>query len=158
MNWWSAHWRSCHCIKRTLRKLSIFMVGARTWRYCSSNRIWYRELVNIQWSKRKYLTSILNFLENLYKLKKLEYLNLAINNIERFEGLEQLESLNKLDVTLNFIGELTSIENLKGNYNLTQLYMVGNPCTGERPFFPWELRSQTDNHRYFQITRYTGNL
>lgn len=59
---------------------------------------------------------------------------MAINNIERFEGLEQLESLNKLDVTLNFIGELTSIENLKANYNLTQLYMVGNPCTGECPF------------------------
>ncbi|XP_073828843.1 touch insensitive larva B [Musca autumnalis] len=67
-------------------------------------------------------------IENLYKLKRLEYLNLALNNIERIENLQQLESLNKLDLTLNFIGDLTSIESLKDNYNLRTLILTGNPC------------------------------
>lgn len=67
--------------------------------------------------------------ENLGKLKKLEYLNLAINNIERVEGLEKLESLQKLDLTLNFIGELTSLENLIPCYNLRELHLIGNPCS-----------------------------
>ncbi|EDW65256.1 protein tilB [Drosophila virilis] len=67
-------------------------------------------------------------LENLHKLKRLEYLNVAVNNIERIENLESLESLNKLDLTLNFVGELTSIESLIGNYNLRELVLIGNPC------------------------------
>lgn len=69
------------------------------------------------------------FLENLNKLKKLEYLNLALNSIERIENLERCESLQKLDLTVNFIGELTSINNLKENIFLTQLFLTGNPCT-----------------------------
>lgn len=69
------------------------------------------------------------FIENLNKLKKLEYLNIAINNIDRIEGLEGLESLQKLDLTLNFIGELTSIENLISCYNLCELHLTGNPCS-----------------------------
>lgn len=67
-------------------------------------------------------------LENLHKMKRLEYLNVAVNNIERIENLEGLESLNKLDLTLNFIGELTSVESLRGNYNLRELVLIGNPC------------------------------
>lgn len=67
-------------------------------------------------------------LENLHKLKRLEYLNVAVNNIERIENLEGLESLNKLDLTLNFVGELTSVESLRGNYNLRELVLIGNPC------------------------------
>ena len=43
----------------------------------------------------------------------LEYLNLAMNNIERVENTEPLEKLEKLDLTLNFVGEITSIELLK---------------------------------------------
>uniref|UniRef100_A0A182TH17 Dynein axonemal assembly factor 11-like CS domain-containing protein n=1 Tax=Anopheles melas TaxID=34690 RepID=A0A182TH17_9DIPT len=68
-------------------------------------------------------------LENLNRLKKLEYLNVAINNIERIENLEALEALQKLDLTLNFIGELTSVESLRANYNLRELFLTGNPCT-----------------------------
>uniref|UniRef100_A0A182K1X2 Dynein axonemal assembly factor 11-like CS domain-containing protein n=1 Tax=Anopheles christyi TaxID=43041 RepID=A0A182K1X2_9DIPT len=68
-------------------------------------------------------------LENLNRLKKLVYLNVAINNIERIENLEALESLQKLDLTLNFIGELTSVESLRTNYNLRELFLTGNPCT-----------------------------
>uniref|UniRef100_A0A182JCE8 Dynein axonemal assembly factor 11-like CS domain-containing protein n=1 Tax=Anopheles atroparvus TaxID=41427 RepID=A0A182JCE8_ANOAO len=68
-------------------------------------------------------------LENLQRLKKLEYLNVALNNIERIENLEPLESLRKLDLTLNFVGELTGVESLRGNYALRELFLTGNPCT-----------------------------
>ncbi|KAL3311473.1 Protein tilB [Cichlidogyrus casuarinus] len=63
------------------------------------------------------------------KLKKLEYLNLALNNIERIENLEGCESLNKLDLTVNFVGELTSITNLTASIFLRELFLTGNPCT-----------------------------
>lgn len=72
--------------------------------------------------------NLIDKLQNLFKLKKLEYLNLALNNIERIENLDGLESLNKLDLTLNFIGELTSVSNLKANYHLNELILTGNPC------------------------------
>lgn len=67
-------------------------------------------------------------IENLHKLKKLEYLNLSLNNIEVIENLEQLESLKKLDLTLNFIGNLQSVANLRDNYNLRELILTGNYC------------------------------
>ncbi|KAF6203215.1 hypothetical protein GE061_003633 [Apolygus lucorum] len=67
--------------------------------------------------------------QNLGKLKKLEYINFSQNNIEKVENLERCESLTKLDFTLNFIGELTSIESLKNNRLLKDLYLTGNPCT-----------------------------
>ncbi|XP_062482978.1 dynein axonemal assembly factor 11-like isoform X1 [Pezoporus occidentalis] len=68
-------------------------------------------------------------IENVGKLKKLEYLNVALNNIERIENLEGCEELKKLDLTANFIGELSSIEALKHNIHLKELFLVGNPCT-----------------------------
>ncbi|XP_032936962.1 dynein axonemal assembly factor 11 isoform X1 [Catharus ustulatus] len=68
-------------------------------------------------------------IENVGKLKKLEYLNVALNNIERIENLEGCEELKKLDLTANFIGELSSIESLKCNIHLKELFLVGNPCT-----------------------------
>ncbi|NXA51790.1 TILB protein, partial [Nothocercus julius] len=67
--------------------------------------------------------------ENVGRLKKLEYLNVALNNIERIENLEGCEELKKLDLTANFIGELSSIEVLKYNIHLKELFLVGNPCT-----------------------------
>ena len=69
-------------------------------------------------------------IENLHKLKELEYLNLALNNIQKIENLSSCESLKKLDLTMNFIDfdELdSSLANLEGNYNLEDLYLVGNP-------------------------------
>ncbi|XP_067887855.1 dynein axonemal assembly factor 11 isoform X2 [Heterodontus francisci] len=66
--------------------------------------------------------------ENLGRLKKLEYLNLALNNIERIENLNGCEFLKKLDLTVNFVGELTSVESLKLNVYLQELFLVGNPC------------------------------
>ncbi|NXF93881.1 TILB protein, partial [Eubucco bourcierii] len=68
-------------------------------------------------------------IENVGKLKKLEYLNVALNNIERIENLEGCEELRKLDLTANFIGELSSIEALNHNIHLKELFLVGNPCT-----------------------------
>eukprot|EP01112_Ceratiomyxa_fruticulosa_P004533 TRINITY_DN1506_c0_g1_i1.p1 TRINITY_DN1506_c0_g1~~TRINITY_DN1506_c0_g1_i1.p1 ORF type:complete len:397 (-),score=61.82 TRINITY_DN1506_c0_g1_i1:206-1396(-) len=72
--------------------------------------------------------NLISKIENLSKLKELQYLNLAINNIQRIENLEGCESLNKLDLTCNFISDLLSVESLKGNFNLKELYLVGNPC------------------------------
>ncbi|XP_056149906.1 dynein axonemal assembly factor 11 [Lampris incognitus] len=67
-------------------------------------------------------------IENVGRLKKLEYLNLALNNIEVIENLEGCESLQKLDLTVNFVGRLSSVESLKQNLHLTELFLVGNPC------------------------------
>lgn len=58
----------------------------------------------------------------------MQYLNLAINNIEKVENLEGCESLEKLDLTLNFIGDIESICSLKNNIHLRHLYLTGNPC------------------------------
>ncbi|KAF5889441.1 protein tilB [Clarias magur] len=68
-------------------------------------------------------------IENVGRLKKLEYLNLALNNIEVIENLEGCEDLQKLDLTVNFIGQLSSVETLKENVHLRELFLVGNPCT-----------------------------
>ncbi|XP_071594513.1 dynein axonemal assembly factor 11 isoform X2 [Heliangelus exortis] len=85
---------------------------------------WCREL------KILYLqNNLIPKIENVGKLKKLEYLNVALNNIERVENLEGCEELNKLDLTANFIGELSSIESLKYNIHLKELFLMGNPCT-----------------------------
>ena len=85
---------------------------------------WCKEL------KILYLQSnLIPRIENVGRLKKLEYLNLALNNITKIENLHGCESLKKLDFTVNFIGEVTSIESLKGNELLREMYLTGNPCT-----------------------------
>ncbi|XP_077359920.1 dynein axonemal assembly factor 11-like [Festucalex cinctus] len=68
-------------------------------------------------------------IENVGRLKKLEYLNLALNNIQVIENLQGCENLQKLDLTVNFVGRLSSVESLKENIHLRQLFLVGNPCT-----------------------------
>ena len=75
--------------------------------------------------------NIIEKLENLDKLKELEYLNLAVNSIQTIENLEKCESLNKLDLTMNFV----DIENLKESCDclskvpsLREIYLTGNPC------------------------------
>ncbi|XP_069367536.1 dynein axonemal assembly factor 11 isoform X2 [Paralichthys olivaceus] len=73
--------------------------------------------------------NLVSRMENLSRLKKLEYLNLALNNIEVIENLEGCESLQKLDLTVNFIGCLSSVESLRHNIHLRELFLVGNPCT-----------------------------
>ncbi|XP_064604516.1 dynein axonemal assembly factor 11-like [Liolophura sinensis] len=84
---------------------------------------WCREL------KILYLQSnLIPQIENVGRLKKLEYLNMALNNVERIENLEGCESLKKLDLTVNFVGEISSIKNLKELCHLRELFLVGNPC------------------------------
>ena len=71
-------------------------------------------------------------MENLSKLKELEYLNLAVNNITLIEGVRGCESLQKLELTLNFVDieDLEeSMDNLAELPDFRELYMVGNPCT-----------------------------
>ena len=71
-------------------------------------------------------------MEGLSKLKELEYLNLAVNNITLIEGIHGCESLQKLDLTLNFVDIEDfeeSVDNLAEVQDLRELYMVGNPCT-----------------------------
>lgn len=75
--------------------------------------------------------NIIPKMENLNKLKELEYLNLALNNISKIEGVDHCESLKKLDLTVNFVDieDLEeSIYNLKANVMLEDLYLTGNPC------------------------------
>eukprot|EP00472_Partenskyella_glossopodia_P006027 CAMPEP_0197540744 /NCGR_PEP_ID=MMETSP1318-20131121/66770_1 /TAXON_ID=552666 /ORGANISM="Partenskyella glossopodia, Strain RCC365" /LENGTH=395 /DNA_ID=CAMNT_0043099833 /DNA_START=146 /DNA_END=1333 /DNA_ORIENTATION=- len=70
-------------------------------------------------------------IENLRRLKDVEYLNLALNNIKLIQGLESCESLKKLDLTVNFIpieNLAVSIENLTKNSRLDSLFLSGNPC------------------------------
>ncbi|XP_031435262.1 dynein axonemal assembly factor 11 [Clupea harengus] len=76
-------------------------------------------------------------IENVGRLKKLEYLNLALNNIEVIENLEGCESLQKLDLTVNFVSLLSSVGSLRSNTHLKELFLLGNPCAqyqGYRPY------------------------
>lgn len=75
--------------------------------------------------------NIIEKLENLDKLKELEYLNLAVNSVQVIENLEKCESLNKLDLTMNFV----DIENLKQSaetlskvHSIREVYLTGNGC------------------------------
>jgi protein TilB len=62
-------------------------------------------------------------LENLKRLKSLQYLNVAVNNIRYIEGLDRNENLNKLDFTVNFIDVdgLLTVARLKHNFALREL-------------------------------------
>ena len=105
----------------TLEEVSLHQLDIEKIEYIDK---WCREL------KILYLQSnLIPKIENVGKLKKLEYLNLALNNIETIENLEGCESLSKVDLTVNFISQITSIETLKKNEFLRDLYLTGNPCT-----------------------------
>lgn len=81
-------------------------------------------------------------IENVHKLKELEYLNLAVNNVQKIEGLKTCESLYKLDLTLNFIDCDTfkeSIEHLALCPNIKELTLTGNPCTDWVNYFDYVI-------------------
>lgn len=70
-------------------------------------------------------------MDNLNKLKDLEYINYAVNSISKIEGLKRCESLRKLDLTLNFIDVedfKESMDNLEWCPDMSELYLMGNPC------------------------------
>ena len=81
--------------------------------------------------------NIIERLEGVNKLKELEYINLAVNNVGLIEGIKGCESLQKLDMTLNFI-EIEdleeSIDNLCELNDFRELYLLGNPCTDWPPW------------------------
>lgn len=71
-------------------------------------------------------------LQNLTRLRALEYLNVALNNVRRVEGLQGCEKLEKLDLTINFVDVDAledSVEHLRPLERLRLLYLTGNPCT-----------------------------
>lgn len=71
-------------------------------------------------------------MENLSKLKEVEYINLALNNISMIENIDGCESLRKLDLTVNFIDveDLEeSLMNLRKIESIRELHLTGNPCT-----------------------------
>ena len=107
--------------------------------------------------------------ENVGRLKQLEYLNLALNNIEVIENLEGIyshnrdqpftmqttawsigpwesytepvvtvsagcEFLNKLDLTVNFVGDLLSVEKLQANHHFRELYAEIIHCIYPSPY------------------------
>ena len=74
--------------------------------------------------------------ENVRKLKALEYLNLAMNNVTSVENLEKCEALVKLDLTMNFIKAdgLMNLRSLSVNHNLRELFLMGNPCAELRGY------------------------
>jgi len=73
--------------------------------------------------------NLIGKIENVGRLKDLNYLNMALNNVTRVEGLAGCEMLEKLDLTVNFVGDLTSVASLAVNRNLKSLYLTGNPCS-----------------------------
>ena len=98
--------------------------------------------------------NIIEKLENLEKLKELEYLNLAVNSIQKIENLEGCESLNKLDLTMNFV----DIENLKESVDclskmsaIRELYLTGNGCESFKYCKEYIIA------RVPQLTLYNGN-
>ena len=76
-------------------------------------------------------------------MQELQFLNLAINNITKVQNLQRCESLARLDLTMNFIGKasLQSVGSLSANIFLTELHLVGNPCTEWASYRPFVIAS-----------------
>nr|XP_039253910.1 protein tilB homolog [Styela clava] len=108
------------CEIYTLEEISLHQQDIEKIEYLDK---WCKDL------KILYLQSnLIDKIENVGKLKKLEYLNLALNNVAKIENMQGCESLQKLDLTLNFVSEVTTIESLRSNYFLEEIYLTGNPC------------------------------
>ncbi|KAJ9516041.1 hypothetical protein QJQ45_024441 [Haematococcus lacustris] len=80
--------------------------------------------------------NLISKLENLHKLKELEYLNMAVNNVTRIQNLQRCESLRKLDLTINFVdlaGLLTisSLQVMPQSGQMTCHAML-TPCSAAR--------------------------
>lgn len=103
----------------SLHQLKLESISPVLGRCCPKLRILYLQ------------NNIIPAIHNVYRLKALNYLNLALNNIKVIEGLRSCEKLQKLDLTVNFIDVdalADSMRELTHNIHLKELYLVGNPC------------------------------
>lgn len=112
------------CILSTLEEISLHQQDIERIevidKYCRHLKILYLQ------------NNIIEKMENLSKLKELEYLNLAVNCISKIENIEGCESLYKLDLTMNFIDYedfKESVENLSKCPSIKEIYLIGNPVT-----------------------------
>ena len=67
------------------------------------------------------------------------------------------EGLTKLDLTVNFIGELSSVKTLQHNIHLKELFLMGNPCAdfdGYRQFVVATLQ-QLKVRFFFSDTKFS---
>lgn len=100
-------------------------------------------------------------MENLFHMKDLVYLNLALNNIAKIEGLHNCEFLGKLDLTVNFIDldELKdSIDHLQSRTNLHDLYMMGNPSEHNWPNFKHYVIAKLPQLQHLDGTEITRSM
>ncbi|KAL7674785.1 hypothetical protein ACOME3_001060 [Neoechinorhynchus agilis] len=102
------------CVLHTLEEISLHHLGIERW--CPDLKILLLQ------------GNVIRRIENMSRLKHLQYLNLALNCIQTIENLEECEALEKLDLTLNFIADLKSVSKLRANENLRELHLIGNPC------------------------------
>lgn len=86
-------------------------------------------------------SNLISKIQNLHRLKQLQYLNLALNNISKVENLQRCESLEKLDLTMNFIpvSGLLALRTLQHNEFLRDVYLMGNPCSDWHSFRKYTL-------------------
>ena len=119
------------------------------------------DVLNMTCRKLKILylqNNLIPKMENLFHMKDLEYLNLALNNVEKIEGLQSCEFLKKLDLTVNFIDFDTleeSMGHLKSRHLLADLYLMGNPSSSWDKFNSYVIAKlpQLKNLDGTEITR-----
>lgn len=77
--------------------------------------------------------NLIGKIENLHRLKYLEYLNLAVNNVTKIQNLQRCESLKKLDLTVNFVDKagLLTLHSLKASTG--SLCQIGLSCVALPP-------------------------
>lgn len=99
--------------------------------------------INILYLQNNYIQNI----ENIFKLKLLQYLNISINCITTIpKQLYRLEALEKLDLTLNFI-QVKELDNMcdisKQCILLKDITLLGNPCISQ--FNEWFNKTHNDD-------------
>ena len=74
--------------------------------------------------------NLVSKLQNLHRLKELEYANFAVNNIRKIENLQRCESLAEAGMTVNFIDKMLPADRAhpRGQLQTLEMYLMGNPC------------------------------
>ncbi|KAF2362430.1 hypothetical protein FHG87_006819, partial [Trinorchestia longiramus] len=87
--------------------------------------------------------NLLSHLGKIGRLRELEYLNVALNNLEELTpSIGQCESLSKLDLISNFITDLEhTVSILQKLPDLTELYLMGNPVSSYEGYRSYVIAS-----------------